>query len=91
MPRLRPSGYANCGRHDLQATKLPLTTLFLAFYLIGQVKTGNSSLELSRHLGVYCDRAWLLQNKILSVRAKADPKASFDCFHAHQVGLAIRE
>ena len=36
----------------LQATKLPLTTWFLAFYLIGQAKTGISSLELSRHLGV---------------------------------------
>jgi hypothetical protein len=36
----------------MQATKLPLTTWFLAFYLIGQAKTGISSLELSRHLGV---------------------------------------
>ncbi len=36
----------------LQGTKLPLTTWFLAFYLIGQAKTGISSLELSRHLGV---------------------------------------
>ena len=49
----------------LQATKLPLTTWFLAFYLIGQAKTGISSLELSRHLGVNYDTAWLLHNKIL--------------------------
>ena len=49
----------------MQATKLPLTTLFLAFYLIGQAKTGISSLELSRHLGVKYDTAWLLHNKIL--------------------------
>ena len=43
----------------MQATKLPLTTWFLAFYLIGQAKTGISSLELSRHLGVNYDTAWL--------------------------------
>ena len=49
----------------MQATKLPLTTWLLAFYLIGQAKTGISSLELSRHLGVNYDTAWLLHNKIL--------------------------
>jgi transposase-like protein len=54
----------------MQATKLPLTTWFLAFYLIGQAKTGISSLELSRHLGVKYDTAWLLHHKIL--RAMAD-------------------
>ena len=59
----------------MQATKLPLTTWFLAFYLIGQAKTGISSLELSRHLGVKYDTAWLLHNKILqamSEREEAD-------------------
>jgi len=54
-----------CRRRRHQATKLPLTTWFLAFYLIGQAKTGISSLELSRHLGVNYDTAWLLHNKIL--------------------------
>jgi hypothetical protein len=49
----------------IQATKLPITTWFQAFYLIGQAKTGISSLELSRHLGVKYDTAWLLHNKIL--------------------------
>ena len=49
----------------MQATKLPLSIWFLAFYLIGQAKTGISSLELSRHLGVNYDTAWLLHNKIL--------------------------
>jgi hypothetical protein len=49
----------------MQATKPPLTTWFQAFYLIGQAKTGISSLELSRHLGVKYDTAWLLHNKIL--------------------------
>ena len=57
------------------ATKLPLTTWFLAFYLIGQAKTGISSLELSRHLGVKYDTAWLLHNKIL--RAMADREEAY--------------
>ena len=35
----------------MEATKLPLTTWFLAFYLIGQAKTGISSLALMRQLG----------------------------------------
>jgi hypothetical protein len=48
---------------NLQATKPPLTIWFLAFYLIGQAKTGISSLELSRHLAVNYDTAWLLHNK----------------------------
>jgi transposase-like protein len=56
----------------LQATKLPLTTWFLAFYLIGQAKTGISSLELSRHLGVNYDTAWLLHNKILKAMSERD-------------------
>ena len=59
----------------MQATKLPLTTWFLAFYLIGQAKTGISSLELSRHLGVKYDTAWLLHNKIL--RAMTDREEAY--------------
>lgn len=56
----------------MQATKLPLTKWFLAFYLIGQAKTGISSLELSRHLGVKYDTAWLLHNKILRAMAERE-------------------
>jgi len=59
----------------LQATKLPLTVWFLAFYLIGQAKTGISSLELSRHLGVNYDTAWLLHNKIM--RAMSEREESY--------------
>ncbi|MBD2551386.1 transposase, partial [Microcystis elabens FACHB-917] len=75
--RLKRYQCRNCGHQAtltagtiMQATKLPLTTWFLASYLIGQAKTGISSLELSRHLGVKYDTAWLLHNKIL--RAMAD-------------------
>jgi transposase-like protein len=56
----------------MQATKLPLTVWFLAFYLIGQAKTGISSLELSRHLGVKYDTAWLLHNKILRAMSERE-------------------
>lgn len=49
----------------MEATKLSLSVWFLAFYLIGQAKNGISSLELSRHLGVAYNTAWLLHNKIL--------------------------
>ena len=59
----------------IQATKWPLTTWFLPFYRIGQAKTGISSLELSRHLGVNYDTAWLLHNKIL--RAMADREEAY--------------
>jgi transposase-like protein len=48
----------------LEATKLPLTTWFLAFYLVGQAKTDISSLALRRHLGVKYRTAWLVHNKI---------------------------
>ncbi len=45
-------------------TKLPLTTWFLAIYLISQAKTGLSALAMKRQLGVSCPTAWLLHHKI---------------------------
>ena len=47
-----------------QSTKLPLTTWFLAIYLISQAKTGLSALALKRQLGVSYPTAWLLHQKI---------------------------
>lgn len=41
----------------MEATKLPLTIWYLAFYLIGQAKTGISSLQLSRQLGIVYNTA----------------------------------
>ena len=80
--RLKRYQCRNCGHQAtltagtiMQATNLPLTTWFLAFYLIGQAKTGISSLELSRHLGMKYDTAWLLHNKIL--RAMADREEAY--------------
>lgn len=48
----------------MEHTKLPLSTWFLAIYLISQAKTGLSSLALKRQLGVSYPTAWLLQQKI---------------------------
>ena len=64
-PRSRPA-------RSCRQQKLSLTTWFQAFYLIGQAKTGVSSLELSRHLGVKVDTAWLLHNKILRAMSERE-------------------
>ncbi len=49
------------------ATHLPLTTWFLAIYLLTQRKNGLSALQLSRELGVSYNTAWKLKHKILQV------------------------
>lgn len=56
----------------MEATKLPLTTWFLAFYLIGQAKTGISSLALMRQLGVHYRTAWLIHNKIMEAMCERE-------------------
>jgi transposase-like protein len=48
----------------MEHTKLPLTTWFLAIYLISQAKTGLSALALKRQIGVSYTTAWLLHQKI---------------------------
>jgi hypothetical protein len=50
-------------------TKLPLTSWFLAMYLISQAKTGLSALALKRHLGVSYPTAWLMHHKIMHAMA----------------------
>lgn len=51
----------------LQATKLPLTSWFLAMHLLTQAKNNVSALELKRHLGVRYKAAWLMKHKLLQV------------------------
>ncbi len=58
----------------MEHTKLPLTTWFLAIYLLSQAKTGHSALALKRDLGVSYPTAWLLHQKIN--RAMAQQEAS---------------
>ena len=56
----------------MEHTKLPLTTWFLAIYLIGQAKTGISALALKRHLGVSYPTTCLLHQKINHAMAAKD-------------------
>ena len=55
-----------------QATKLPLTTWFLAMYLLSQSKNGISALELGRQLGVNDNTAWLLKHKLMQAMRERD-------------------
>lgn len=50
-----------------EASKLPLTTWFLAMHLLTQAKNNLSALELMRHLGVCYQTAWLVKHKLLEV------------------------
>jgi len=62
----------------MEATKMPLTIWFLAFYLIGQAKTSISSLQLSRQLVVAYNTAWMLHSKILRAMSERD-----ECYVLH--------
>ena len=57
-----------------QGTKLPLTTWFLAIYLISQAKTGLSALALKRQLGVSYPTAWLIHHKLMQVMADREAR-----------------
>ncbi len=66
-----------------QGTKLPLTTWFLAIYLISQAKTGLSALALKRQLGVSYPTAWLLHHKLM--QAMAAREACYRLDHKVQI------
>ena len=48
-----------------EGTKLPLTSWFIAIYLLTSTQTNLSALELKRHLGVRYRTAWRLKHKIM--------------------------
>jgi hypothetical protein len=54
------------------ATKLPLTTWFLAAHLITQAKTGLSALSLRRQLGVSYNTDWSIKQKLMQVMKERD-------------------
>lgn len=60
------------------ATKLPLTTWFLAMWLIATAKNGISSVELGRRLGIKQTNAWGLKQKIMAVMAGREDKKRLD-------------
>jgi len=55
-----------------QGSNLPLTTWFLAIYLVSQAKTGLSALALKRHLGVSYPTAWLIHHKLMQAMAERE-------------------
>jgi len=67
-----PAADLGDGGHPVAGTKLPLTTWFLAIYLISQAKTGLSALALKRQLGVSYPTAWLIHHKIMCAMAERE-------------------
>ena len=75
--RTRPKVQCRACRHQVSltagtivhATKLPLTSWFLAMWLLATAKTGISSVELGRRLGIKQTNAWALKQKIMAVMA----------------------
>jgi ribosomal protein L37AE/L43A len=61
-----------------EATKLPLTTWFLAMHLLTQAKNNVSALELTRHLGVRYKTAWLLKHKLMQVMCEWEAPRQLD-------------
>ncbi len=55
-----------------QGSNLPLTTWFLALYLISQAKTGLSALALKRYLGVSYPTAWLIHHKLMQAMTERE-------------------
>ena len=53
-------------------TKLPLTTWYLAIYLLTQSKNGLSAMDLMRQLGVSYNTAWMLKHKLLQAMRERD-------------------
>jgi transposase-like protein len=79
----RPKVQCRACRHQVSltagtifhATKLPLTSWFLAMWLIVTAKNGISSVELGRRLGIKQTNAWGLKQKIMAVMtAREDAK-----------------
>jgi transposase-like protein len=60
------------------ATKLPLTTWFLAMWLVVTAKNGISSVELGRRLGIKQTHAWSLKQKLMHVMAERDGAKRLD-------------
>ena len=53
-------------------TKLPLTTWFLAIYLLAHSKNGISAMGLKRQLGVSYNTAWMLKHKLMQTMRERD-------------------
>jgi transposase-like protein len=82
----RPKVQCRACRHQVSltagtifhATKLPLTTRFLAMGLVATAKNGISSVELGRRLGIKQTNAWALKQKIMAVMAGREGQRRLD-------------
>ncbi len=62
------------------SSKLPLTTWFLAIYLLTQSKTGISALTLRRFLGISINAAHKMKHKLQHVMKEADDRLVLEGF-----------
>ena len=60
------------------ATKLPLTSWFLAMWLVATAKNGISSVELGRRLGIKQTNAWAPKQKVMHVMAGREGRKRLD-------------
>lgn len=56
----------------MERSHLPLTTWFLAIYLMTQSKTNIAALAMMRQLGVSWKTAWLLKHKLMEVMRRRE-------------------
>ena len=56
----------------LENTKLPLSTWYLAMYLLTQSKNGISAMDLMRQLGVSYNTAWMIKHKLMQAMRERD-------------------
>jgi len=63
-----------------EATKLPLSTWFLAIHLLTSTKTNMAALELKRHLGVSYRTAWRLKHKVMQAMSEREESRKLNGF-----------
>jgi len=61
-------------------TRLPLSTWFLALYLLTQSKTNVAALELTRHLGICYRTAWRLKHKVMQAMTEREDSRQLSGF-----------
>jgi len=71
-----------------QATTRPLTTWFLAIYLISQAKTGLSALALKRQLGVSYPTGWLVHHKLMQAMTEREARYTLSMGAPHEAPAA---
>ena len=60
------------------STKLPLTTWFLAIYLVSQSKNNLSALSLKRQLGICYRTAWRMKHKLMEAMARREDRYTLE-------------